>query len=124
PHLSAEKFDVIPGRAREIGPPADGADVRGPAGEGFIDRAASLEIGQRGGQLGDPAAVELVGDGDPELVKAAEDVEEHDRQLGRAADPRGVADGDGVEPAAAAGSAREPPPPPSPPPAPPPPRAG
>ncbi len=44
----------------------------------------------------------IIRHGDLQLVDSAQDVQEHDRQLGRPADPRGVANGDRVEPAATA----------------------
>ena len=61
-------------------------------------------------EVGDPPAVGFVfvGHGDLDrLQKSAQDVQEHHRDLGRAAHPGRVADGDGVEPAATPGPARD-----------------
>src|SRR5271165_7534900 len=51
-------------------------------------------------EVGSPLTIFLVGNGDLQLVEASEHVQEHDRDLGRPAYPRRVADGHGVEPAA------------------------
>ena len=69
-------------------------------------RAARGQIVEVAGEVVDavPVAI-LVGDGDLDGLDTGEDVEQHDGDLGGAADARRVADGDGVEPAAAAGTA-------------------
>ena len=51
-------------------------------------------------KIHDPLPVELVGRADPQLGQLAEYVQKHDRQAVDAAEPRGVAGGDDVEPAA------------------------
>src|SRR5208337_4738480 len=102
-HLLSEELNIVPGIEGKLRPLANASEVFGPAGQGLVDRPAEVEIGQRGGEVGCPLAILLVSDGDLQLGETAEDVQEHDRDLGRPAHPRRVADSDGVEPAAPPG---------------------
>src|SRR5439155_20938152 len=83
----------------------DFGDVGLPAGEGFVDRLSAAEVVGVAGEAIDTLAVKVVGDADFDFRQVAEHVHHHQRDAIDPREPGGIADGDGIEPAAAARSA-------------------
>ncbi len=103
-HELREAAQVEPGGLRQVVPGADLAGGLLPPRPGLVDRLA-LGVDRRVRHVGEHLVLPPVAGTDLDLFEAVEHVELGDREPGEAVQPRGVAEGHRVEPAAAAAAA-------------------
>src|SRR5439155_5294778 len=97
-----ETVEVTAGRSGKVGQLACLGDVKLPTRHGLVHGTAFFQEKAIAGEIVNVFALHFIAGANLEVIDHAEDVEQHDGQLIGAAQSRGVADGDGVEPAAAA----------------------
>ncbi len=101
-----EAGDVVLGLGGQLVEVGDVVESVVPAGEGFVE---GLGLGELQGVGGEPVcalALNVVVGADVEFVEGGEDIQKHEGGTGCAGDGDGVAQRDGVDPAAAARASR------------------